>query len=89
MPAGCPSDSRTGNAGLTARGLSSAERISDSPRVWGLRGLDATTPDAVRTSHSWEQINSFVTQRVDDASSGQCLSFIGRHWAPIQSATEA
>ena len=41
---------------LRPAGLSSAERISDSLRVWGLRGLDATTPVATRTSHSWEQI---------------------------------
>ena len=62
---------------LLPAGLSSAERISDSLRVWGLRGLDATTPVAVRTSHSWEQLKGFVTQRADDASSGQCLSFMG------------
>ena len=62
---------------LRPAGLSSAERISDSLRVWELRGLDATTPVAVRTSHSWEQINAFVTQRADDASSAQCLSFMG------------
>ena len=77
MPAGCPGDSRTGNAGLRPAGLSSAERISDSLLVWELRGLDATTPVAVRTSHSWEQINAFVTQRADDAFNGQCLSFMG------------
>ena len=62
---------------LRPAGLSSAERISDSPRVWELRGLDATTPVAFRTAYSWEQINGFVTQRVDDASSGLCLSFMG------------
>ena len=61
---------------LRPAGLSPAERISDSLRVWGLRGLDATTPVAVRTSHSWEQINGFVTQRADDASSAQCLSYM-------------
>ena len=35
-----------GTRALRPAGLSSAERISDSPRVWELRGLDATTPVA-------------------------------------------
>ena len=62
---------------LRPAGLSSAERISDSLLVWELRGLDATTPDATRTSHSWERFNALVTQRADDAFNGQCLSFSG------------
>ena len=74
---------------LRPAGLSSAERISDSLLVWKLRGLDATTPVAIRTFHSREQINGFVTQRADDAFSGQCLSFMDPKLPPIQSATEA
>ena len=76
MPVGSPVIVEPGTRVLRPAGLSSAERISDSLRVWGLRGLDATTPVAVRTSHSWEQINGFVTQRADEASSAQCLSFM-------------
>ena len=76
MPVGSPVTVEPGTRVLRPAGLSPAERISDSLRVWGLRGLDATTPVAVRTSHSWEQINGFVTQRADDASSAQCLSFM-------------
>ena len=62
---------------LRPAGLSSAERISDSLRFWELCGLDATTPVAVRTSHSGERFNALVTQRADDAFNGQCLSFSG------------
>ena len=76
MPAGFPVIAEPGTRVLRPAGLSSAERISDSLRVWGLRGLDATTPVAVRTSHSWEQINGFVSQRADVASSALCLSFM-------------
>ena len=58
MPVGFPVIAEPGTRVLRPAGLSSAERISDSLLVWGLRGLDATTPVAVRTvtSHSWEQI---------------------------------
>ena len=55
-------------------GLSPAERISDSLRVWGLRGLE---PVAARTSHSWEQIIGFGTHRVGVAPSALRLSFMG------------
>ena len=56
MPVGFPVIAEPGTRVLRPAGLSPAERISDSLRVWELRGLDATTPVATRTSHSWEQI---------------------------------
>ena len=88
MPVGSPVTVEPGTRVLRPAGLSSAERTSDSPRVWELRGLDATTPVAVRTSHSWEQIDGFVTQQLSE------LTMLLAHsaspsWAPIQSATEA
>ena len=90
MPVGFPVIAEPGTRVLRPAGLSSAERISDSLRVWGLRGLDATTPVATRTSHSWEQIIGSVTQRVGVASSALCLSFMrpnsvrnGSGWLPL------
>ena len=76
MPVSFPVTVEPGTRVVRPVGLSPAERISDSLRVWGLLGLDATTPVAARTSHSWEQIIGFVTQRVGVAPSALCLSFM-------------
>ena len=78
MPVGSPVTVEPGTRVLRPAGLSPAEGISDSLRVWGLRGLQvaATTPVAARTSHSWQQINGFETQRADVASSALCQSFM-------------
>ena len=84
MPVGCPGDSRTWNAGPAARGSVIGGTDIGQPSRLGLRGLDATTPVAVRTSHSWEQINAFVTQWTMLLAGSASPS-----WAPIQSATEA
>ena len=76
MPVGFPVTVEPGKRVLRPVDLSPAERISDSLRLWGLRGLAATTPVATRTSHSWEQIIGFATQRVGVAPSALCLSFM-------------
>ena len=56
MPVGFRVTVEPGTRVVRPVGLSPAEQISDSLRVWGLRGLDATTPVAARTSLSREQI---------------------------------
>ena len=71
MPVGCPVAVEPGTRVLRPAGLSPAERISDSLSRLGSSGLDAA-----RTSHSWEQIIGFVTQRVGVAPSALCLSFM-------------
>ena len=82
MPVGCPVIAEPGTRVLRPAGLSSAERILDSLCVWELHGLDATTPVATRTSHSWEQIICFESALLlVHCASPSC--------APIQSATEA
>ena len=57
MPVGFPVTAEPGTRALRPAGLSPAARISDSLRVWGLRELDATTPVAARTSHSWSRLS--------------------------------
>ena len=79
MPVGFPVTVEPGTRVLRPVGLSPAERISDSLRLWGLRGLDATTPVATRTFHSWEQIIGFcnpASRRLGVAPSALFLSFM-------------
>ena len=59
VPVGFPVTVEPETWALRPVGLSLAEQISDSLCLWGLRGLDATTPVATRTSHSLEQIIGF------------------------------